>query len=50
MSMEKTFRLVAVTFLLALCVGCATSRSEIDVKVPSLELAANPEAGKGKKV
>ena len=50
MSMEKTFRLAVVTFLLALCVGCATSRSEIDVKAPSLEQAGNPEAGNGKKV
>ncbi|HEY1027060.1 MAG TPA: flagellar biosynthesis protein [Pseudomonas sp.] len=48
--MEKIVRMAAVAFLLALCVGCATSRSEIDVRVPALDRANGSEAGNGRKV
>ncbi len=50
MGMEKIVRMAAVAFLLALCVGCATSRSEIDVRVPALDRANGSEAGNGRKV
>lgn len=48
MNMEKTFRMAAATFLLALCVGCATSRSEIDVVAPSLAQPTASATSKGK--
>jgi hypothetical protein len=48
MSIEKTLRMAAASLLLALCVGCATSRSEIDVAPPSLDLPAASAATKGK--
>ncbi|WP_175154208.1 flagellar biosynthesis protein [Phytopseudomonas flavescens] len=50
MGMEKVVRLLAVSCLLALSVGCATSRSEIDVRVAQLDSARNPAPSNGKKV
>lgn len=49
MGMEKIFRMGVVACLLALSVGCATNRSEIDVKVPQLD-QANIAPSNGKKV
>ncbi|VXC13743.1 Predicted component of the type VI protein secretion system [Pseudomonas sp. 8Z] len=49
MGMDKMLKLVTVSFLLALCVGCATSRSEVDVMPASLDKASNT-ASLGKKV
>lgn len=49
MGMEKIFRIGVVACLLVLIVGCATNRSEIDVKVPQLD-QANIAPGNGKKV
>lgn len=49
MGMEKIFRIGVVACLLVLSVGCATNRSEIDVKVPQLD-QANIAPGNGKKV
>lgn len=50
MGMEKVFRMVAVACLLALSVGCATNRSEIDVQVPQLDSAETLTPSNGKKV
>lgn len=49
MGMEKMFRTGVVACLLVLSVGCATNRSEIDVKVPQLD-QANIAPSNGKKV
>lgn len=49
MGVDKMLRMAAVSLLLALCVGCATSRSEIDVLAPAAG-AASSASNSGKKV